>query len=109
MAKKSAATKFINLTPHTIVLNDGREFPSQGIARVAASFSSFDEDGVCAQEFGQVTGLPEPQDGVLYIVSAMVLSAGKAQGRTDLVAPATGHPDCVRENGFIKSVPGFVR
>ena len=26
--------KFVNLTPHSIVLNDGREFPSEGNARV---------------------------------------------------------------------------
>lgn len=51
--------------------------------------------------------LPEPEDGVYYIVSAMVLAANnsKPRCRGDLVA--TGHPECKRENGFI--VPGFVR
>ena len=51
--------------------------------------------------------LPEPED--YYIVSAMVLAANnsKPRRRGDLVA--TGHPDCKRENGFIVSVPGFVR
>lgn len=103
-------TQFKNFTPHAIALNDGRSFASEGLARVSATFSKFDENGVCNQEFGQVTGLPEPTDGVLHIVSALVLTAAKAQGRTDCVAPATGHPDCVRdEKGFIKSVPGFVR
>lgn len=101
---------FKNYTPHPIALNDGRTFASEGLARVSATFSSFDEDGVCNQEFGQVTGLPEPADGVLYIVSALVLTAAKAAGRTDCVAPATGHPDCKRnDKGFIVSVPGFVR
>lgn len=51
----------------------------------------------------------EPEEGTIYIVSALVLAAAKEKGRTDVVAPATGHPDCVRENGFIVSVPGFVR
>lgn len=103
-------TTFKNLTPHAIKLNDGREFASEGLARVSATFSSFDENGVCSQQFGDVMGLPEPTDGVLYIVSALVLIAVKLQGRTDCVAPATGHPECVRdEKGFIKSVPGFVR
>lgn len=103
-------TTFKNYTPHTITLNDGREFASEGLARVSATFSPFDENGVCAQEFGQVTGLPEPAADTLYIVSALVLTAAKAAGRTDCVAPATGHPDCVRdEKGFIKSVPGFVK
>ena len=101
---------FKNYTPHPIALNDGRTFASEGLARVSATFSSFDENGVCTQEFGDVTGLPAPESDTLYIVSILVLTAAKAQGRTDCVAPATGHPECVRdEKGFIKSVPGFVR
>lgn len=107
MTTTTNSNVFVNLTPHTIVLNDGREFLSEGIARVSASFTEFVDD-VCCQQFGEVTGLPEPVEGTRYIVSALVLSAAKAAGRTDVVAPATGHPLCVRENGFIKSVPGFV-
>jgi hypothetical protein len=97
--------KLRNFTPHTIELNSGEIFASEGLARVSATFTTPIE-GVCEQVFGEVTGLPEPQVGVLLIVSAMVLSASN---RSDLVAPATGHPDCIRENGFIKSVPCFVR
>jgi hypothetical protein len=97
---------FINCTPHALTLNDGTVIPASGqVARVAASFTQFDENGVCKQVFGDVQGIPAPQEGTLYIVSALVLAASD---RTDLVAPATGHPDCVRENGMIKSVPGFV-
>ena len=103
-----ANVKFINLTPHTINMNDGRAFPSEEIARVSASFSAFDANGICRQEFGALAGLPEPQEGVRLIVSALVLSAAKAVGRTDCVAPATGHPECVRKEGRIISVPGFV-
>lgn len=103
-------TQFKNYTPHAIKLNDGREFASEGLARVSATFTSFDENGVCNQQFGEVTGLPEPTADTLYIVSALVLTAAKAQGRTDVIAPATGHPDCVRnDKGFIVSVPGFVK
>jgi len=102
--------KYKNFTPHSIVLNDGTIFESEGLARVQASFSDFDENGVCTQIFGEVTGLPAPEEGVMLIVSAMVLSAAKEQGRTDVVAPATGHPACRRnEAGHIMSVPGFVR
>lgn len=101
---------FRNFTPHAINLNSGVVFAPEGLARVQASFSEFDENGVCQQIFGEVTGLPAPEEGVLLIVSAMVLSAAQAQGRTDVVAPATGHPACVRnEAGHIVSVPGFVR
>nr|DAU96984.1 MAG TPA: hypothetical protein [Bacteriophage sp.] len=100
---------FLNFTPHTITLNDGTAYESVGVARVANTFSDFDECGVCSVEFGDIQGLPEPQEGTLLIVSALVLSAAKAVGRTDCVAPATGHPACVRKDGFIVSVPGFVR
>ena len=55
----------------------------------------------------EVQNLPEPAENILYIVSALVLAASK---RADLVAPATGHPEAVRnEKGQIVSVPGFVR
>lgn len=101
--------KFKNFTPHAIMLNDGRAFESEGIARVASSFTDFDANGVCNQMFGDLVGLPSPQNGVLYIVSAIVLTAAKAQGRNDCVAPATGHPLCKRNDaGHIVSVPGFV-
>lgn len=99
--------QFRNFTPHAIVLNDGRIFESESVARVANTFSAFDEDGVCSVQYGEPNGLPEPQEVVVIIVSAMVLAACK--DRNDLVAPATGHKDCVRENGLIKFVPGFVR
>lgn len=99
---------FKNYTPHDIVLNDGRVFPSLGVARVSNSFTDINND-ICDVTYGEIYGLPEPSSEVKYIVSALVLAAAKAAGRTDCVAPATGHPLCVRENGFIKSVPGFVR
>ena len=100
-------TNFVNCTPHPIKLNDGTMFnPSGTVARVSSSFTDF-KDGVCKVVYGDLTGVPDPQPGTLYIVSAMVLAASS---RTDLVAPATGHPDCVRsDKGFIVSVPGFVR
>ena len=101
--------RFKNYTPHAIKLNDGRNFESEGVARVSASFTAPDADGVYSQTFGEVTGLPKEEEGILYIVSALVLTAAKAAGRTDCVAPATGHPECVRKEGFIVSVPGFVR
>ena len=101
--------KFINATPHPIVLNGGMVFEPSGIVpRVSQMISEFDRDGIATQSFGTVEGLPEPEAGVVYIVSAMVLSACK--DRVDLVAPATNHKDTVRnEKGHIISVPGFVK
>lgn len=98
----------VNLTPHIITLNDGRTFQSRGIARVSNTFSDFAND-ICTVEYGDIEGLPDPAPNTFYIVSAIALAAAKAAGRTDCVAPATGHPDCVRKDGFIVSVPGFVK
>ncbi len=102
--------KFVNLTPHKILLNNGTSFESEGTARVSSSFTEFDKNQICEMKFdSEITGLPEPEKDTIYIVSSIVLSAAKEKGRTDVVAPATGHPDCIRENGFVKSVPGFVK
>lgn len=98
---------FKNYTPHSIVLNDGRTFPSMGVARVSNSFSEFKTD-ICSVTFGDIVGLPAPEEDTIYIVSAIVLNAAKAKGRQDCVAPATGHPDCIRKDGYIVSVPGFI-
>ncbi len=100
-------TKYINCTPHTIKLNDGRSFPASGdVARVSSTHTSFVDD-CCTVVYGDLANVPAPVDGVKYIVSAMVLSASD---RPDLVAPATGHPDTVRnDKGHIVSVPGFVK
>lgn len=98
--------EFVNLTPHAIVLNDGRVFePSGVVARVSNTFTDFVDD-VCEVRYGDLENVPAPKEGVIYIVSAMVLAASN---RADLVAPATGHKDCVRNEGRIVSVPGFVR
>lgn len=67
--------EFVNLTPHTITLNSGISYPSQGIARVSNSFTDFDANNICTVVYGDVTGLP----------------------------------NCIRKDGFIVSVPGFVR
>lgn len=119
--------KLINLTPHTVRLNGGREFPPSGqIARVktchrlefwlsdgpdgAAEINDeFLRDAVPVYRtvFGQVEGLPGPSEGKMYIVSGMVAAA--CRGRDDLVCPATGHAETVRRDGQVWSVPGFSR
>ena len=107
--KKSSNIQFVNFTQHEVVLNDGRKFPSFGNARVSAKFTDPIDD-ICDVVYGNIEGLPAPQDGVLYIVSGMVLAAAKAAGRTDCVAPATGHPATIRtadKKGII-SVPCFI-
>lgn len=106
--KTTNMTTFYNYTPHSINLNNGTTYVSLGVARVDSQFTSFDKDGICTVKYEDVQGLPDPKPGVKYIVSSMVLNALKGK-RNDLVAPATGHPDCVRnDKGQIVSVPGFV-
>lgn len=100
---------FVNLTPHIVRLNNGTEFPSAGTARVATTYSRFDDDLVADVRFGLIEGLPARRPDTIYIVSAIVAQAAAAVGRFDLVSPATGHPDCVRKDGQVYSVPGFVR
>lgn len=97
---------FKNYTPHDIVMNDGTVYSSLGIARVKDTFSKFDANGICNVSYGDVVGMPAPEKDVRYIVSSMVLTASD---RKDLVAPATGHPDTIRNKGRIVSVPGFIR
>lgn len=84
---------FKNLTPHTInlVLNDGAKLvvePELNPARVATEETFIGlQDGVeiFTITFGDVTDLPEPSDGVNFIVSKMVADA--CPGRKDLFYP----------------------
>ena len=104
---------FINCTPHEVCLNDGTKFPPSGVCpRISSGYTEPDENGIATPTFGEVEGLPEPQENTLYIVSGMVLSACK--DRNDLVAPATSHPKSVRfsdgpHKGQVQSVFCFVR
>ena len=72
-------TKFINLTPHDIKLNDGTIYPATGrVARVKNTFSNFC-CGISKVFYGEIENLPEPEDGIYYIVSAMVLAANNSK------------------------------
>jgi len=109
--------KIINLTPHAVVvrMEDGdRVFePSGTVARVAVTSTPVGEvDGipVVAQTYGEIEDLPDPQPGVVYIVSMVVRQAAKEAGRTDVVSPDTSPAGAIRdEQGRIVAVRGFVR
>jgi len=103
--------RFVNLTPHVVRLNDGREFaPSGAVARCRNVYGPADADGIATVSIGPLEGLPEPADGVIYIVSGLAATAAARAGRRDVVAPATGHPEAVRDaEGRIVSVPCLVR
>lgn len=104
--------KIVNLTPHDITITNGPTFPPSGtVARVSVlQVDAGDINGipVKTQTYGDIVGLPEPQAGMVFIVSALTLAAAKAAGRDDVVAPDTAN--AVRNDaGHIVSVPGFVK
>lgn len=89
----------INLTPHgvNIVSATGSpvaEIPASGnIARVSVrteTAGSIAGIPTVKQIYGKVEGLPEPSEGIYYIVSALVVAAARAEGRTtaNLLTPA---------------------
>ena len=105
--------KFVNLTPHTLVIEGVGTLPASGIvARVATIRTQLGAVAgvrVVAQNLGRVEGLPDAKADTAYVVSALVLDAIKRQSlsRGDVYAPDTG-PDAVRENGQIVAVRGLV-
>lgn len=102
---------FVNLTPHAITVEGLGTIPASGqVARVETRrccVGSINGVRLVSQTFGDVQNLPEPREGVVYVVSSLVLSA-LAGTRRDVVAPDTG-ADAVRENGQIMAVMGFVQ
>jgi hypothetical protein len=93
----------VNLTPHSInfVGEDGTPIltiePSGILARVQATIVATG-DTVCGipitkTRFGEVEGLPEPEDGTTFVVSRMVAEA--LPGRSDLLIPN----ESVRDEG----------
>ena len=66
--------------------------PSGTIARAASTVvddGSVDGVPIVRTTFGQVEGLPEPSDDIMYIVSSLTVSAARRSGRTtdDLLIP----------------------
>ena len=91
-------TNVINLTPHAVnVISDDNSIattiPASG--NVARCSQTIDIVGaltldsvvipISASSYGEVVDLPDPQDGVYYIVSRLVMSACPA--RQDLLVP----------------------
>lgn len=102
--------KLINLTPHPIVIraadSDTTLAPSGTVARVSSipgavhELPSFPCPVANPPVVGEVTGIPDAQDGVAYIVSGMVLSA---TDRADVFGPGTGPAD-----GAIRNEAGHI-
>ena len=117
--KFKAALKggIVNFTPHAVTVA-GVTYPPSGIvARIDDEYSEIVE-GTCSVSRGKVKFLKDGQEfhlngfdveGIVHIVSAMVWEALRNTAYGVWVAPATGHPDVVRnEKGHIISVPAFL-
>lgn len=114
---KTMATILKNYTPHAchIYDNAGKEiigtYESEGNARVTTKNIQVgtvgpDNAPLFKSEYGEIDGLPEPEENVLYIVSFIVKNA--CPERNDLISPASDPQNSVRdEAGRILGTKGF--
>jgi hypothetical protein len=102
----------VNMTPHAISLADeagevvATFAPSGQVVRMATSQEVVGElfgRPLRRTVFGEVSGLPEPQDGVVYLVSSLI--AQRVQ-RVDVVSPDTG-PTALRKDWQVVAVRAF--
>lgn len=109
---KNIKCKIMNLTPHDLNMYKGdvvsEVIPPSGLAR-AEEIGTLTEyrNGypVRVKKYGNIHGLPEPKEGVMYVVSAIVAKAAKDEGRwEDIFVP----DDSVRdEKNRIIGARGF--
>lgn len=104
--------KIINLTPHAInvvVNGQTRTFPSEGVARAtqtSTQVGSLEGIPVFRMEYGAPVDLPDPEEGVYYVVSAITATAARESGRitSDLLLTANLVRD---EAGRVVGCGGF--
>lgn len=107
--------KYINLTPHVVnvELTDGSKLafePTKPEARMSVSsaptsFENYESEvPLVAPVFGEVTNLPEPVEGVAYIVATML---AQRVMRPDVVSPDTGKTAIRNEAGQVVAVRAF--
>lgn len=114
-----------NLTPHEVnVYSESGDillgsYKSEGVARVAVTTIPMrpiledNESGslfipVVERHWGKVEGLPEPEEGVVNLVSSLVLA--QVTNRTDCYSPDTGPDSVLRdEKGRIIGVRRLTR
>ena len=99
----------INLTPHAINLQGVGSIPASGLViRVETTeriLGAVNGLPLIKTVLGGVTGIPDPSENTLYIVSAFV---AQASNRQDLICPDTGN-SCIRENGNIVAITQFTK
>jgi hypothetical protein len=101
--------QLINLTPHALVILTSQGLyvlPSRGEARVKAAPGPLEGTVTAPNDaqvpiygpdvYGAVEGLPDPKDGVYYVVSALV--GARCAHRQDVLVPGTGPDDGASRN-----------
>lgn len=102
--------RLINLTPHEVVILVGgkplRLAPSGRVARLEVAESEAGVDGipVVRTQFGEITGLPDPEPETFFVTSTIVAQAAARLGRRDVVAPDTGPTAIRNEKGQVIAV-----
>ena len=84
--------QLVNLTPHTLNIHSNDNVidiaPSGEIARVTTSYNHTNTVAginVYSCVYGNISGLPEPQENKIFVVSGVVKSA--AINREDVMSP----------------------
>jgi hypothetical protein len=86
----------VNLTPHVLnIVNADTSVrvdlpPSGEVARVATARMQTGEAGglpLFETRFGEVTGLPDAREGVIFVVSGLVAGHPSVRDRADVYSP----------------------
>jgi hypothetical protein len=107
----------VNLTPHQICLRgsegtviiEPEDFPARVVSseqgeKIGAAYGV---DLYTPSTWGEVENLPDPEEGVIYVVSSLVASR---LSREDVYSPGTSYNDgAVRENGQVVAVTRLIR
>lgn len=108
----------VNVTGHSITLDDqdGSKFvlrPSGANARIVDNRPIVAHADCCWPirylEEREIVGLPEPNEGTIYIASNLVARLAAARGRRDVVAPDVSRYSVIRDgHKNVLAVRGFV-
>lgn len=104
--------RFVNLTQHPISVYTGQDIvthPTTGmVARLTTKqivVGHIDDVPIIRTEWGEIVGLLEPEEGVVYITSSIVANAAQ---RRDVVSPCTSPQFGVRDgNGYVIGTRAF--
>ena len=105
----SKVKEVVNLTPHSVSVLVGDTMknipPSGKVVRVSSHCEpcgTIDGMQVVLCHEGEPRGLPEPKEGIVYLVSSVVAKSVK---RKDVLSPDTSDDGVIRDgNGYILAV-----